>query len=298
MSTNASKPNEDGRAVWPPERIAVGVVLYHPSPAVEQLIKVLVQQFDGVFVVENESRADLTEATPVHRIHNADNRGLAVAINQLCDAARRDGFDWIVLFDQDSRVSADFRAGLSDCLALLDKPPALLAANYETRLLDETIVGYRAGPGGRDLVVALNSGSMIDLELHRRLGGHDETFFVDHVDHEYCLRLRRHGFEIVATRRPLFEHQVGNVACVRRFGRIWQSSGHPAPRRRDWACNLVRLVKRYWRSEPGWCARRLFGELPRSMLAMLILERQRGAKLKAVFAGLYMGITGSGQLHQ
>lgn len=308
MSTSDSKPDKDCRAAWPPERLAVGVVLYHPRPDAELLIEVLVRQFDGVFVVENESRAKAgveprdnnPEGSSLHWSRNADNRGLAVAINQLCDAARRHGYDWIVLFDQDSRVPTDFRSRLTDCIASLNKPPGLLAANYETWLLGDAIIGYTPGPGPgvHDVVVALNSGSMIDLMLHHQLGGHDETFFVDHVDHEYCLRLRRHGAEILATRTPLFEHQVGNVVCVRRLGRIWQSSGHPPTRRREWACNLVRLVKRYWKPEPGWCARRLFIELPRSVLAMVLLEPHRGSKLKAVFGGLYSGITRSGQMRQ
>lgn len=280
---------------WPPRRLAAGVVLYHPEPKAFRLIDTLAGQFDRVFVVENESTEYRSANPQIEVDHNAVNRGLAGAVNQLCDTARQAGFEWLVLFDQDSRVPHDFRLAFGECFGALEKPPALLAANYRTELLGETFPGYRPIGDGKigDVIVALNSGSMINLAVHRELGGHDESLFVDHVDHEYCLRLRRHGYRLYGTREPLFRHEVGNVACTRRFGRVWQSSGHPAARRRDWARNLVRLAKRYWKTDPAWCARRLFGELPRSVIAMLVLERDRGAKLMAVIGGVVRGLFGS-----
>jgi len=287
-------------AHWPLEHIAVGVVLYHPRQVTNRLIDSLAGQFDRVFVVENESTVFESDNPTVEARRNPENAGLARAINQLCDAAWRDGFEWLVLFDQDSDVPPDFRARFARVFSSLAEAPALLAANYRTELCGEEFPGYRLGGEGAigEQVTDLNAGSLINLGIHRKLGGHCEALFVDHVDHEYCLRLRRHGYPVLATREPLFTHEVGNIVCGRRFGRVWQSGGHSAARRREATEALVRVVKSYWRDEPGWCARMLLVELPRSVLAMLILERQRGAKLKAVFAGLYRGITGSGQLHQ
>ena len=279
-------------AIWPPNRLAAGVVLYHPAPEACHRVEKLAAQFDCVFVVENESSAFGSAAPVVQVVHNQTNRGLAGANNQLADAARAAGFDWLVLFDQDSRVPGTFRGQLETCFEAIQSPPALLAANYRTELLGDVVVGYQPpGTGAVGAWVAgLNSGSMLDLATHHALGGHDEQFFVDHVDHEYCLRLRRHGYRVLATRAPLFRHEVGHVVCARRFGRVWQSSGHPAWRRREWARNLVRLSKRYWRSDPVWCSRQLFGELPRSLIAMLILERGRGAKLAELMSGLMDGV--------
>jgi len=279
---------------WPPKQLAAGVVLYHPPAEASGLIEILVAEFDQVFAVENESRTFEASDLPVRMISNKTNRGLAAANNQLCTAALEAGFEWLVLFDQDSRVPRQFRSRFGECFKALDKPPALLAANYRTELLGESFSGYRTPPGQAvtESVVALNSGSMIHLPLHRDLGGHDESFFVDHVDHEYCLRLRRAGDSAVTTSEPLFRHEVGNVVCVRRFGRIWRSTGHCVARRKEWARNLMRLVKRYWRTAPAWCARRLFGEVPRSVTAMLILEKGKCAKFAAIVSGLMSGILG------
>lgn len=291
-------------AHWPPARIAAGVVLYHPREAADRLVEALSQQFERVFVVENESTAfgnrhgnnhgnnNKTNNRAVHVQRNRENAGLARAINQLCNAARQTGFEWLVLFDQDSDVPPDFRARFARLFSALADPPALLAANYRTELCGEEFAGYRLGGKAAigEQVTDLNAGSLINLGIHRELGGHCEALFVDHVDHEYCLRLRRHGYPVLATREALFTHEVGNIVCGRRFGRVWQSGGHSPARRREATEALIRVIKSYWRDEPGWCARMLFFELPRSVVAMLVLERQRLTKLTALAAGLVRGI--------
>lgn len=283
-------------ARWPPERIAAGVVLYHPTQTAIRLVQALSKQFDGVFAVENESTAfesdNKADNRDIQVQRNRENAGLAQAFNQLCDTARQAGFEWLVLFDQDSQVPPDFRANFTGLFSMLTEPPALLAANYRTELCGETFPGYRLGDDVAigEQVTDLNAGSLINLGIHREVGGHCEALFVDHVDHEYCLRLRRHDYSVLATREPLFTHEVGNIVCGRRFGRVWQSGGHSTVRRREAAEALVRVVKSYWRDEPGWCARMLLLELPRSVVAMLVLERQRAAKTKALAAGLVRGI--------
>lgn len=279
-------------ARWPPERIAAGVVLYHPRRESTRLVDAFAKQFERVFVVENESTVFESKNPVVHVYRNRENAGLARAINQLCENARQAGFKWLVLFDQDSQVPPDFRAGFERLFTALAEPPALLAANYRTELCGEAFPGYRLGGDAAigEQVTDLNAGSLINLEIHRQVGGHCEALFVDHVDHEYCLRLCRHGYPVLATREPLFTHEVGNIVCARRFGRVWQSGGHPPARRREATEALVRVIKTYWRDEPRWCARMLFFELPRSAVAMLVLERQRAAKLTALAAGLVRGI--------
>lgn len=282
----------DASAQWPPEQIAAGVVLYHPTGAASDLVAELARQFNQIFIVENESSVCERQNAAVWLHRNPINAGLAKAINQLCDGARESGFDWLVLFDQDSKVTRSFRDRFTRLFPKLKGAPALLAANYATELCGQTFRGYRLKGDSEiaEQVTDLNAGSLINLRVHRQLGGHCEALFVDHVDHEYCLRLRRHGFPVVATRETLFVHEVGNIVCRRRLGRVWQSGGHPPSRRREATEALVLVIKSYWKSEPGWCARMLFFELPRNIVAMLILERQRGAKIRATANGLFRGI--------
>jgi len=298
IATAGPAAGMDDTASRPPPRIAAGIVLFHPCEGAARLIDACGRQFEAVFLVENESnvyteeRWKSTHSSCVHLRKNSKNAGLSKAINQICRAAREKGFEWLLLFDQDSEISPDFLAGFTRLFASLKTPPALLAANYRTEVCGEAVPGYRLR-GQADIderVTDINAGSLINVPVHHKVGGHCEALFIDHVDHEYCLRLRRRGYSVLATREPLFNHEIGNIVCARRFGRVWQSSGHTPARRREATEALIRVIKLYWRDEPGWCARTLFLELPRSVLAMLILERKRIAKLGALSAGFVRGL--------
>lgn len=88
--------------VWPPERIAVGIVLFHPPSSAHALIGAANKQFASVFLVDNTPGGDeLTDRPDLRRwacetITNNNNLGLAVAFNQLCAAARAARFDWLL----------------------------------------------------------------------------------------------------------------------------------------------------------------------------------------------------------
>ena len=281
----------------------MGIVLFHPPTAAQRLIESAGAQFDSVFLVDNTpGGTELPELRGgADRIMTNDtNRGLAVAINQLCSAAREDGFEWLLLFDQDSTLPTDFAARFRAVIETLKRAPAIIAANYLSWLGPDTLPGYTVSPAHvvSSAVTAINAGSLINLATHHAVGGHDESLFVDHVDHDYCLRLRKHGQQILVTQQTLFEHQIGQVITRRGFGRSWQSSGHSPARRQEWARGLVRLAKRYWRSDPRWCAQRVLIELPRHFLALLVLENQRWRKTLALGRGLLQGAFSSPQRSQ
>ncbi len=298
----AENLDSDGAGpAWPPERIAVGIVLFHPPSSAHALIGAANKQFASVFLVDNTPGGDeLTDRPDLRRwasqtITNDSNYGLAVAFNQLCAAARAAGFEWLLLLDQDSALPDDFALRFRSAMESLRSAPGIFAANYFTRLAGATLPGYAVPQGQKTgrVLTAINSGSLIHLGTHEALGGYDEALFIDHVDHDYCLRLKKHGSAIHATREPLFEHQIGQVIGKRRFGRVWQSSGHSPQRRQEWARGLAWMIKRYWRTAPGWCAERLFIEWPRHVMAMLILEDQRRQKTLALVKGLVQGMLSS-----
>ncbi|MBR7784688.1 hypothetical protein KDM89_21375, partial [Undibacterium sp. LFS511W] len=47
-----------------------------------------------------------------------------------------------------------------------------------------------------DVLVAISSGSMFFLENLKLIGWHNQTYFVDGVDYECCLRARQYGLKI------------------------------------------------------------------------------------------------------
>jgi GT2 family glycosyltransferase len=66
-----------------------------------------------------------------------------------------------------------------------------------------------------DLV--LSSGSLIRREVVREIGFPREDFFIDFVDHEYNLRVRRHGYQIAVVRQSVLYHRLGDPRVKKSF---------------------------------------------------------------------------------
>ncbi len=55
--------------------------------------------------------------------------------------------------------------------------------------------------------LAISSGSLFNLPALKKIGWHNEDYFVDCVDYELCLRARRCGFKIgLIKNAPDFDH--------------------------------------------------------------------------------------------
>jgi rhamnosyltransferase len=149
-----------------------------------------------------------------------------------------------------------------------------------------------AGASGEylDQKTVITSGTLVDAPFARSIGGLREDYFIDQLDHEFCLRARAHGGRVVISREPLMEHSVGEA------GGAWLPWVGPLPkhspvRKYYVARNSLVTIARYWRTEPDWCLRRatrLLVGLP----LMAVLERQRIAKVRAFFAGITDALRG------
>lgn len=278
------------------DNVTAVVVTYQPDLGVTARLAGIASQFASVIVVDNHSddeiRAVLRELAAggdnVHLIANEENLGLAAALNQGCRHAEERGAGWVVMFDQDSLPAAD----LLVCLAAeWDRHHerdriGLVGVNFRTAsgrtLLPE-------GTGLADARTVITSGSLLNLAAWRQAGPFREDFFIDEVDHEYALRLRRQGWLVKVTRRVLLDHDLGSP----RRRQAWQPivSHHSALRRYYMVRNRLLLAREHLGVDPRFVC----GQLARSLresATILLFEPEKKAKLRAMSLGLLDGIRG------
>jgi len=65
----------------------------------------------------------------------------------------------------------------------------------------------------------ISSGSLIGREVVERVGLPRADFFMDFVDYEYCLRIRRLGYSVVIVPESLLNHALGEARQVKFLGR-------------------------------------------------------------------------------
>ncbi len=147
------------------------------------------------------------------------------------------------------------------------------------------------GPLRDDVTFVITSGALMDLDVYRSIGPFRDEFFIDYVDHEYCLRAKRNGYAIVVVRDALLYHSLGDKQ-ERSIGRFrFRPTFHSADRLYYIHRNAVRMRLEYGLAFPHWL---LFDVTSSTynLLRVLTFEDHRGKKLAAIIDGVVDGVRG------
>jgi len=294
-------------------RVAAVMVTYNPDATLNEAVRATLPQVARLILIDNGSGAETVDrlrelATDdrVTLILNDGNAGLAAAQNQGIAEALRDSADWVLLLDDDSVPDPEMvRCQLACWQGLAERRRVGLLA---PRLTDpeDTLKPYlltakgrfdlertpmRPGAVARNGVFAIASGSLIRAEMLRVTGAMAADFFIDYVDIEFSLRLRRAGFEIVGVGDAVLRHRLGEFRETFIMGRRVALNTHDAWRRYFIHRNRVRV----WRAEGGWVLGWLVWDMTAALYDLykaVALEPDRGAKVRAILRGFWAGLSG------
>jgi rhamnosyltransferase len=242
------------------ERVCAIVITFHPDEGVLSNLRMLRTQVRHLVVVDNGSLD--WELEPLHAlsrnldftlIDNRDNLGIATALNIGVRWAQSIGAEWVLLFDQDSSVTPGFTEAM---LCGFNSSPwgdrlGILVPRYIDAGLGLVLPCKRARAGG--LEFAMTSGSLIRLSTFERHGFFVDELFIDAVDLEYSLRLRRAGYLIEECSGAILHHRPGSLRTHPFKGQSLFKTANYSPLRRYYQQrNLVWVVRRYWRAFPSF----------------------------------------------
>jgi len=221
-------------------------------------------------------------------VENADNRGIATALNQGLQRARDWGCTWLLTLDQDSLPREDMVETLLSVANECGDEVAVIGGNYFDARNAQTKVGTQ-GPGTwLEQKTVITSGSLVRVRATAVLGGFRDDYFIDQVDHEFCLRTRAYGGRVVVTRQVVMTHSVGEEGGARLplLGRLPR---HSALRRYYIVRNSLWIIREYAIREPAWCAKRLMKVLTGCLLIPFMSENWMEV-WSAQFRGLVAGL--------
>ncbi len=193
-----------------PQDVLAVVVSYNGLQKTRQTVEALRRQVEHIHIVDNGSDAEslgvleTLEREPgvtVERL--GENRGVGYALNRGVERARQMGRSWLLTMDQDSVVDACFIAGYQ---AALEEAPQLvcLAPRITTK-------SRKKDAAGGEISYAITSGNLVRVSVFEQIGLYDEGFFVDCIDFDFCLRLRRAGYTVHRVPAAMMQHQLGDA---------------------------------------------------------------------------------------
>jgi rhamnosyltransferase len=272
------------------------VVAYFPDEEFDTRICELLPQVARVVIVDNTPddcitarlRERFQNTAQIQLIDNRANTGISVALNQGLEHALKAGYKLILTLDQDTQCYPDMVDTLLRVSTACKWNPVVIGGNYLDPRNKGPFVPTRGAESFLEQKTVITSGCLVDVAAAKAIGGFREDYFIDQVDHEFCLRMRAHGRRVVISRKPVMNHSVGTSggASLPFLGVL---PNHPPLRKYYIARNTVVTVADYWRQEPAWCLRRLV-RLLLGLGLMALLEENRFGKVRAFTCGVADGL--------
>lgn len=267
-----------------------------------------------IIVVDNASSDDtlklLTRDFPqVTVVPMSCNCGVGGGFSTGLRHALMKGHEWYWTFDQDSiPIPAALEALLSawssfpqerkDDIGILatlpidrDKGVEHPGLVWRSRLLP--IPAQRAAEPIHFVDSVISSGSLIRRDVLEGVGLPREDFFMDFVDHEYNLRIRRAGYRIAVVKQSIMFHSLGDVRAVKRFPweRYRVHSFQPAWRHYYMGRNETFTVWHLFGQQQDRMF--LIIRMLKRALDILWFEESKRAKLRMHFSGVWDGLRGN-----
>ncbi len=213
-------------------------------------------------------------------------------------------YDWVWMLDQDSVPRPDTLAKLLRTWEETDNrerigiiaPLSVDASTgvpyplflWQDRQIEMSRVDLDSPRCCVDMVIS--SGSLVRNAAVRAAGLPRKEFFMDWVDFEYCLRLRRLGFQIVVAAQCRMPHTIGSPRTVWWLGKRRQWITHPAWRDYYKVRNRAFVV---WHEMPSVKAKVfVLIKFIAQATGTILFDSEKLQRLKFMSIGLLDGIRG------
>lgn len=186
------------------------VVLFNPSETHVSNIEALASKCSVVAVDNSEGDNPIKNGKyiPLHK-----NKGIAAAQNVGIRYARENGYNYVLLLDQDSKLDEGFVQHLyEEFLTIKEQDPKVgfigpvfidETSRQEYKNYTDKSERYTHTPA------LIASGCLISMECLDVVGGMDECLFIDLVDFEWCWRAGSKGYTGYMTREVTMTHSIG-----------------------------------------------------------------------------------------
>lgn len=287
------------------------IITCEPPPTFVSNLRVLLAQLSSILVVDNGSGPHARQmlereagSTPSLQVQfNESNLGIAAALNQGFQWALERGYEYVIVFDQDSLPAPVMVRELISVYAShpLREKVAIVAPNVQDPRADihALYLRKRVGPtfervpcrghSLEDVALVITSGSLNNLAAYRTLGGFREDFFIDYVDTEYCLRALAGGYKIVVACNAILHHRLGDQQQKQIGSLVLRPTFHPPLRWYYIHRNRLAMYRRYALKFPYWAVYDLMVGMY-AFLKMLLYEDRKLRKILAVIMGIFDGV--------
>lgn len=277
-------------------KVAAIIVSYNPDKNLLDSVNLLISQVEKIIIVDNgsieEKRKDISSIKDIDNerieiIFNEENLGIATALNIGVREALKQGFNWILTMDQDSKASKDMVEKMFEVYNNIDEKERKSILSIFPNFVDERIQSIE-----ENLVMNIyeyvdadiTSGNLVNSEVFDKVGFFDDSLFIDLVDTDFCMRLNEKNIKMIKVRDAILYHSLGESQSVKSILGKFNTSNHSALRRYYMTRNRFYIWERY-KDLNSFTLNRDKKLFKKEFIKIILGEKDKVNKIKMVFKG-------------
>lgn len=256
------------------KNLSAVVILYNPTNEVISNVLTYLDYVERLYVIDNSLGDNddivgvLLDNPKVIYEPKHENLGIAAPLNEVLRKEYGKS-RFLLTMDQDSYFEVGMFERYLSVITLLDDKEVI---GISPRLLANTRtddINYEVAEK------IMTSGNILKIKEALTIGGFDERFFIDEVDHEFSYRAARNGYKILLMTSGIYmEHSLGEVFHSV-FGNVWQ---HNPIRVYYIIRNKMLIAKEY----PEHRVRYILSII-KKIIKIIFLETEKMKKIRMVF---------------
>lgn len=269
-------------------KICAGIVIYNPEiELLNENLGSIVHQVDEVVIVDNTPSGFNSEKLIYHNVHiinNNKNLGIGRALNQILNFAIEGNFEWFLTLDQDSVCQCKL---IEHYKCYLSNRVGQMTCNIIDRHLGKLEDKLSDNIKYVEVEDCITSGCINNTDAIKKVGGFDESMFIDGVDIDISLKLKKFGFLVLRMNYLGVVHSLGEGLQLKIFGFGISLTRHAPWRNYYMRRNFIFLARKYYK---GWTKYKKIIQQIVYGICVVLLENKKLERLDFNIRGIIDGL--------
>lgn len=254
------------------------VVWYNPTNKEKENINSYIKYVDKLYIVDNSEKENAFENNKkIHYVFNGENLGIAKALNIGADLALKEKYDWLLTMDQDTSFKNDDVKKIFEYIKNNDmKNIGIVSPWHDTKLHIQKPKEEIDYP-----IDVMTSGNFLNLKILKKIGGFKDEYFIDGVDIEYCLRLKKYNYKVMRLNKFSIKHNLGNISYKHFFKKELLCLNHNYLRVYYRVRNYNYIKQEYHDIAPEFCD--ILVKIKALIWCIIFYEKDKIRKLKSIY---------------
>lgn len=263
------------------------VTTYSPSCELSDRLLSLLEQVDRIILVDDSGNNSIKlqyNSDSIIVIKNLINVGIAESLNKGVSLAGELEYKYVLTLDDDTDLSFDYVSLLYKHLEVNGNTVGLVNGCFNSFEYASDVIKKHA---------VITSGSLFKYQTFVKVGGFSNEMFIDLVDFDFCLKIKKVNESVNVLTKANFKHQIGEslTGSKKILGLEFETYNHAPFRIYYQTRNVFYILRQHFITNPIYCL-----YLSRTLLFLpfniFLFQTEKLIKLKNYVYGVSHGFCG------